>query len=130
MGVQIIPLVVQWSSIWHSPLSAFWPSVLPLVSLRPHLKPRQRPPNTAILLLVVMGMAAMVSATATTITVIPIMVATLDIFTMVRGLLRLMLLLRQILKQIQRLIPTTSTTTTATTMATLLAMFLLATVTA
>merc|ERR1712107_859169 len=119
MGVQIIPLVIQWSRIWHSPLSAFWPSVLHLVSLRPHLKPRQQPPNTAsmalamatmvstitaILLMVVMVMEAMVSATATTTTAIPIMVATLDIITMVRGLLRLMLLLGQILKQIQRLI--------------------------
>merc|ERR1712209_337319 len=112
MGVQIIPLAIQWSSIWHSPPSAFWPSVLPLVSLRPHLKPRQQPPNTAsmalamatmvstisaILLMVAMGMEAMVSATATTTTAIPIMVATLDIITMVRGLLRLMLLLRLIL---------------------------------
>merc|ERR1712107_548049 len=105
MGVQIIPLVIQWSSVWQSPLSAFWPLVLPLLSLRRHLKPRRRPPNTAsmalamatmvstisaILLMVAMGMEAKVSATATATTAIPIMVATLDIITMVRGLLRLM----------------------------------------
>merc|ERR1712107_531806 len=103
--------VIQWSRIWHSPLSALWPSVLPLVSLRPHLKPRQQPPNmasmalamatmvftiTAILPMVAMGMEAMVPATATTTTAIPIMVATLVIITMERGLLMLLLSLKLI----------------------------------